>query len=143
MMPNLVVFGLCDDVRSEHGNKMTLVGYCGQSMNFAVLPAVLPKICFFAQFDPLEGATRCSVRLISPSGQVLFEAPNLPVSRPLAAPEGGPSRFRHQILIFQVAPIAFNEVGECRMEYDFGLWPAFATSFFISLDLSLQHTQPV
>jgi hypothetical protein len=138
-----MVFGICDDVRSEQGNKITLVGYYGQSMNLGVLPAALPKLCFFSQFDSLEGATAFSARILGPSGQVLLEMSNSPVARPPATLEMIPIAFRHRILVFQIAPMVFNEQGEYRVEYDFGIWPAFRTSFFIGHDPSLLQAQPV
>ena len=136
-MPNLMIFGLCDDVRAEQGNKITLVGYCGQSMNVGVLPAVLPKLCFFAQFDSLDEATAVSLRIVAPSEQVLLEVQNSPAPAPNAVLESVPARFRHRLLVFQIAPMVLNEQGEYRIEYDFGIWPPFSTSFFIALDPSL------
>jgi hypothetical protein len=136
-MPNLLWFGVCDDVRSEQGNKVTLVGYYGQSVNVGVLPAVLPKLCFFAEFDLLEGATVFAVRIIGPSGQMLLEMQNMSVSGPQAVAEMVPAAYRRRVIVFQIAPMVLNESGEYRIEYDFQVWPIFRTGFFIGLDPSL------
>jgi|HubBroStandDraft_6_1064221.scaffolds.fasta_scaffold1206985_2 hypothetical protein len=134
-MPRLMIFGICDDVRAEQGNKMTIVGYYGQSINVGVFPAVLPKLCFFAQFDSLDGATVFTARIISPSGGILIEIPNAPAPAPM--PSVVPPEYRHRILVFQIAPMSLNEQGEYRVEYDFQIWPIFTVSFFVGLDRSL------
>lgn len=140
-MPNLMVFGVCDDVRAEQGNKMTLVGYYGQSMNVGLLPAALPKLCFFAQFDSLEGVNAFSVRVLSPSGQVVVEMPNMPLSQPQVPAATIPAAYRHRVLVFQIAPMVLNESGEYRLEYDFQVWPIFRAGFFVGLDPSLLQAQ--
>jgi hypothetical protein len=141
-MPNLISSAVCDDVRAEQGNKVSLVGYYGQSINVGVLPTVLPKLCFFADSDSLEGAAVFSVRSIGPSGQMLLEMQNMPVSRPQAGTEMIPESYRHRVIVFQIAPMVLNEAGEYSIEYDFQVWPIFRTGFFIGVDPSLLQAQP-
>lgn len=58
----------CDDIRSELGNKISLIGIYGADLLLPELPAVLPKLCIYAQVygeleTPLDGDVEVRVLL--------------------------------------------------------------------------------
>jgi hypothetical protein len=135
--PRLSAFAICDDVRTEQGGKLTIVGFYGKAMRVPTLPTTFPKLCFWAQFDsPSLRPNSVRVRLTSPSGNVVLETPNIDV--PHADDVSAiPSEYRQANLVFQVAPMIVNEGGPYVVEYDFPGWPPYQVQFFVSADAAL------
>jgi len=134
-MPRLTSFAVCDDVRAEQGGKLSLIGFYARSVVVGAIPALMPKLCFFAQFDSLEGANVFSIRLVSPSGNLILEVPSLAVATP--PPSVVPAEYRATQFAFQVAPMSLNEEGVYRVEYCFEAWAPCAAEFFVGVDPSL------
>jgi hypothetical protein len=45
---------LCDDVREEKGNKLSLIGIYSKSIFFNKVPAIYPKICLALFFEGIK-----------------------------------------------------------------------------------------
>jgi len=129
--PQLVSFGVCDDVRFEQFGKLTLIGFYGQGIRVAKLPTVLSKLAFFAFFSYFEEPSTVSVRLLSPSGIVVLEAQN--VQLVIDTQERNlPQEFRQNLLFFQVVPMQLNESGTYRVSFQFQGHPEITANFHVS-----------
>jgi hypothetical protein len=130
--PQLSIFAVCDDVRVEQGGKFTLVGYYGKSIIVQSLPITLPKICFFAQFESSSWQPNSlRIRLINPSGNVMFETPSSNVPQ-LDEPSVIPREYQQATMIFQFAPMTFSEQGEHFVEYELSGWPPYRIRFYVA-----------
>src|SRR5215813_3986773 len=96
-IPHLITFAVCDDVRFEQFGKLTLIGFYGQGIRLAKIPAVLPKLAFFAFFSYFREPNTVSVKLLSPSGFVLLDATNIQMVID-AEQRGIPENFRQNLL---------------------------------------------
>lgn len=134
--PNLAVFSVCDDVRAEQGNKFTLVGFYARSLTLQTIPSTLPKLAFFAQFDSLSVQGHdLIVRLINPSGTLIFETPRTNLAAPnMDSPV--PNEYRMAMVVFQVAPLTFTDSGVYTVEYEFSEFPPYRVNFFVALQPS-------
>jgi hypothetical protein len=140
--PRLSTFAVCDDIRTEQGGKLTVVGLYGKAIRIATLPATLPKLCFLAEFDsPFLQATTLRVRLINPSGNLVFETPVMSVPR-LGEDPLIPQEYRQARVVFQVAPMIANEGGAYAIEYEFPGWPLYRQQFFVAADPALVAPRP-
>lgn len=131
-VPTLINFAVCDDIRAERDNKLTLVGYYGTSMNVGAIPGTLPKLCFLAQFAAFPRAERLRFRILSPSGSVVMETPEVQVAASDPA-NPVPEPYRQSLLIFQIAPMNVTEQGPYRVEFIFADSAPVATGFYIAL----------
>ncbi len=132
-------FTVCDDVRPELGGKFTLVGVYGRAMRIAKVPGMLPKLCFVAEF-PLQTESKVfGLRLISPSGAVLFESEqNEPQLQMAGALDGTsiPSEFRHSLFVIQLSPMVLDEEGRYIIDYAFAGGPTLQADFFVAQESS-------
>jgi uncharacterized protein DUF6941 len=58
MAPRLETIIICDDIRPELGNKLTLVGVYGKQIFLGgdvKFPAALPKLCVFLRWSGVKG----------------------------------------------------------------------------------------
>jgi len=62
---------ICDDIRQEIKNKVTLVGIYTDSIIVSKIPYSFPKLCFFSQYSNIRAGDRFSVELIDPVGNKL------------------------------------------------------------------------
>jgi hypothetical protein len=71
-----VIFLLCDDVRPEIGNKLTLLGLYGTDILLSSnAPLTLPSIVFAFLIRDGEGTFQGRLRVLRPNGEPFFEAP--------------------------------------------------------------------
>jgi hypothetical protein len=77
--PTLSEFLVCDDIRQEVGNKVSLIGvYAGGSVVLSAgttAPQLIPSLCFFARFTNGDGQYTVLTSLIDPSGNAVHKAP--------------------------------------------------------------------
>jgi hypothetical protein len=62
---------VCDDIREEIGNKLTLIGIYEQEIFVSKLPYTFPKLCFFISCKNMKSGDSYSSALIGPSGKQL------------------------------------------------------------------------
>lgn len=137
-IPRLVHFAICDDIRKEERGKITLVGFYGRSMRIGKFPGALPKLCFLAQFELFTQPTTLTLRVISPSGEVLLDAENIKMA--IADPSIPiPLEYRYSQLIFQIAPMPFKEQGRYRVAFSFPNGTTYESDFYVIADPSLMH----
>lgn len=137
VVPRLSTFSVCDDVRAEQGGKLTIVGFYGKSIRVPAIPVTMPKLCFFAQFEPPSWRPgNMRVRLVSPSGSLMLETPNINVPTPEEA-SVIPVEYRQANVVFQFAPMTFNEEGVHFVEYEFSGLPPYRLQFFVGADPAL------
>ena len=60
---------ICDDIREEIGNKLTLVGVYAESIQVSKVPYSFPKLCFFIQYRDITSGDRFSIELKDPTGK--------------------------------------------------------------------------
>ena len=77
---------ICDDIREEIKNKVTLVGIYTDSIYVSKIPYSFPKLCFFTQYSNIRAGDRFSVELIDPVGKKLGKPINGIIQPPLDKP---------------------------------------------------------
>lgn len=133
--PQISFFAVCDDVRVEQGSKFTLIGFYGRGVGVQALPSTFPKLSFIAQFDlPSIGGHDLVIRLINPSGGVIFESPRSPLTVPVEN-SPFPVQYRTSTIVFYVAPLALTESGEYTVQYELSDWPPYSLQFFVAVQL--------
>jgi hypothetical protein len=72
----LVASFICDDIRSEEGNKVSLMGLYDESMLLPQIPAKIPKLCLFQRWSevPVGAKVNIEVRGAPLTKQVRVEA---------------------------------------------------------------------
>lgn len=102
---------LCDDVRHEVGNKLSLMGVYGADLCISRLPAMLPHLCIVVM---LEGIVKTfhdiQARVLLPDSQPLF----LTIPGPPRVFEGS----NHTIVV-AFAPAKINSSGKGILELYF------------------------
>ena len=68
---------ICDDIRAEIGNKLTLIGTYTDNIYVSKVPYSFPKLCFFIQYKDIRAGDRFSIELIDPKGNKLGETINI------------------------------------------------------------------
>lgn len=130
-IPELVSFAVCDDIRAERDNKLTLVGYYGRSLNVGSIPGTLPKLCFLGQFPISLDAGSVVFRVMSPSRVLIMETPPVKLERP-NAPTDVPQEYRYSQLVFQIAPMPVSETGDYLVEFAFSNSQVVRAKFYVS-----------
>jgi len=82
--PSTLFSIMCDDIREEALNKVSLLGIYGPDIVFKKLPAVIPKLSFFARTTGGAGRYKFNFRLQGPGpdamplvqGQGVMEIPS-------------------------------------------------------------------
>jgi hypothetical protein len=129
--PRLLNFAVCDDIRAERENKITLIGYYGRSIVVGNIPGLLPKLCFLAQFGLFSNPVHVTFRVLSPSGVVLIHAPEVEVPLPSES-SLVPEEYRNTQLVFQIAPMQVPEQGVYRVEFRFSDSRIVDAAFYVS-----------
>ena len=134
--PTLVSFAVCDDIRPDERNKITLVGYYGRSIIVGTLPALLPKLSCIAQFEILPAGTRVQLTVLSPSGNTLMSAADLQISAEEQSSLLVPAQYKYTSIAFQVIPMPLAEEGPYRVDYTFNDGTSLHASFYVAVDPS-------
>src|SRR5437016_3218200 len=96
---------ICDDVREERGNKLSLMGLYDEAILFPRLPARLPKLCVFQRWTEARDVRTVRIEI---DGTSLDGAHRLE-GRVDYAP--GESRKEKLQITVGVAPVAFGREG--------------------------------
>ncbi len=100
---------LCDDVRNEIGNKLSIMGIYGPELWIGKLPAVMPKLCFVVMLEHvLRSFVSARARVTMPG----FEPVDLPIQ---ALP--GPQAGSNHTIIVALAPAKIGQEGPARFEF--------------------------
>lgn len=100
---------LCDDVRNELGNKLSIMGIYGPELWLGKLPAVMPKLCFVVMLNHIERSfTSAKARVTMPGAAPVV----LPIQ---AAP--GPQPGAHHTIIVALAPAKIDTEGLASFEF--------------------------
>ncbi|PVZ56530.1 hypothetical protein C9422_18580 [Pseudomonas sp. B1(2018)] len=73
---------ICEDVRQESGNKISLLGTYVDGIIFTSTnddpnpKMISAQLAIFGTFGPLDENCQMKVRILSPDGEVLFETPD-------------------------------------------------------------------
>lgn len=64
---------ICDDIRQEVGNKISLIGIYSKDIFVTKIPFTFPKLCFAINYGYIKGGDTFSIELSGPSGKRLGE----------------------------------------------------------------------
>lgn len=122
---------LCDDVRNEVGNKLSVMGIYGPELWLGKVPAVMPKLCFVVLFEHIERSFVSAKARVSMPG---YDAVELPIQ---ALP--GPQPGSNHTIIVALAPAKIGQEGRARFEFSLEgeTEPQIVHEFLIR-----QHKQP-
>ena len=99
---------LCDDVRTETGNKFSLMGIYGRSILFKKFPALLPKLCLCIM---IEGA-----KIDFREFNVTFKCPETETTH-IKLPVSEESQVGQNIVLFaKIIPFRANTTGQAKFE---------------------------
>ena len=70
---------ICDDIRQEIGNKLTLVGTYNGLIIVPKLPYTIPKLCIFVQYRDIRAGDRFLLELTDPASKIIHEVINITV----------------------------------------------------------------
>ena len=62
---------ICDDIRQEIGNKISLIGIYTKDIFVTKFPFMFPKLCFAIDYDYIKGGDNFSIELSDPLGKRL------------------------------------------------------------------------
>jgi hypothetical protein len=96
----------CDDIRHEVGNKWSLIGCYGSTIQVAPMPSVLPKLCAMVKVctpidRPLEKLAVRLVREDKPLAEITFPPEGLTASPVGAQPD---AKWRISLAMFVMSP---------------------------------------
>lgn len=103
---------LCDDVREEKGNKLSLIGIYSKSIFFNKVPAIYPKICLVIFIEGLKDLLP-DVKVVLKSPESEDEIINL--KAPPKAPLNDDVR-----LVLAKSPFRVNATGKAKFQVYFG-----------------------
>jgi hypothetical protein len=103
---------LCDDVREEKGNKISLMGIYFHKMIVSRIPMALPKLCLCVMLEGVKvDSIDCNVTVKSPKAEdvvIRFQPEEKPVM-------GGTFN-----LYLALSPFAIKDTGDASFEVRFG-----------------------
>jgi len=121
---------ICEDVRQEPGNKVSLLGVYTDGIIFQTdssnpEPVMLvPQLAVYATFEKLEAACSLEIKIVDPSGVVLFETP-----------ESGKMNKSDSVTMisFKILGLTFQREGSHKIEYYFD-GKKVSTSFLVAVE---------
>src|SRR5437867_1978542 len=106
-IPREITSLLCDDVRQELGNKLSLMGVYGDSIIVPEVPAVLPRLFLFKSFQGGQGDYKIVLDLITLDKTSVFQEVVLKDFGTVTANSGWNG-------VLGVAPVRLDKVGEYK-----------------------------
>lgn len=70
---NLKYSIICDDIRREIGNKISLMGIYNENITIPTVPFMFPKLSFHLVFDKFEQGGNVTIKILSPENEELFK----------------------------------------------------------------------
>jgi hypothetical protein len=107
---------LCEDIRQEAGNKVSLIGVYTDGIIFQIgdvnpaPPLQIAQIAVYATFEQLEKSCELKIKLIDPSGETIFETPKADV---IPAGKG------ITMVAFKMLGLTFKAQGTHKVEFQF------------------------
>lgn len=77
--PKLEHHFICDDIRQEVGNKISLIGIYPGNVMFMSIPSVIPKLCFHLVFSQLRPGDNFEIQLLDPDNKKVISIDNIKV----------------------------------------------------------------
>jgi len=120
---------ICEDIRQEPGNKVSLLGVYTHGIIFLAdssnpEPAMLaPQLAVYATFEKLEASCSLEIKIIDPSGVVIFETPKSQMSKSDSL----------TMISFKILGLTFQREGPHKIEYYFDDKKA-STSFSVAIE---------
>ena len=111
-LSNKIYTILCDDIRSEEGNKLSLMGIYSREMIFKEIPAMLPKISLAIFME--------EIKEYIPEMKIKFTIPKAdPITMSLPPPPDQKIGM-HANFGFSFAPFKVSASGDAKIEIRFG-----------------------
>ena len=112
--PKLSHYIICDDIRREIGNKISLIGLYQETILVSSLPYIFPKLCFHIEFKDVKAGIIMRFKLITPTNTEIFTIPPMPV--PL--PHDVPTKRKYGIFVcdLEATGIKVTEEGVYRLQ---------------------------
>lgn len=102
---------LCDDVRNEVGNKLSLMGIYGPELWVGRLPVAMPRLCIVVMLEQIQKTfTKARARVSLPGSE--------PVLLPIQAAPGPQQGSQHTIIV-ALSPAKISREGRARFELFF------------------------
>jgi len=101
---------MCDDIREEKYNKVSLMGLYGPDLFLRGLPGALPKLAFFVIVQGGNGNQKLSFSLVDPDGALMVGG-----EAELSIPEDAKEDQRGNLPII-FGPVVFRREGPHRFE---------------------------
>jgi len=70
-------FVVCDDIRQEVGNKISLIGIYSNNIIQIPIPSVIPKLCFHLVFSHLTSSENLKLQLMNPDNVKVISIDNI------------------------------------------------------------------
>lgn len=129
-MPREIFSIICDDIRIEQGNKLSLIGTYTDGILVPRIPFTFPKLCLAQQFEDAKGVQKLRIHLVGPKLNIKAEAPSQ-----------DPSKSKARISVV-LTTITVEEEGDYRFEtyFDGESTPLAVKKFFIKINPEIKVT---
>lgn len=127
-MPREIVSIICDDIRFEQGNKISLIGVYTEGILVPRLPITLPKLCLSQTVFDANNIRKIRLVLKGPKLSTSLTAENVDPTK---------SKMRINISFF---PIVFKEEGDYVIEtyFDDNPNPTVEKKFYVKIEPGLK-----
>lgn len=103
---------ICDDIREEVGNKLSLMGIYGKDIYVPRLPFTFPQLCVAIAYNNLRKGDFFSVKAEDPSGKE--------IGNPIKGSAPKDAKGSLDLTIFaKFSPVEISEEGSLRLEIMF------------------------
>lgn len=107
---NQIIAFICDDIREEIGNKVSLMGIYGDNIVFPVLPAAMPKLCLYIVLNEVNtDVNTFKIKVFSPVDGSPIEF-NIPAQVDQTSPN------KNTRIAVVLSPFKVVKTGEARVE---------------------------
>ncbi len=108
--PKLVYHFICDDIRQELGDKVSLIGIYPGNVMLMPIPSVIPKLCFHLVFSYLKPGDNLGIKILGPDNKKVLSIDNVKI----------PEKPRLSVLQAGFIGIKVNKEGTYRLVIVFG-----------------------
>jgi hypothetical protein len=123
-MPREIYSIICDDIRSEEGHKISLIGVYTEGILVPRIPFTFPKLCLAQGFEDSSGVKTVKIRLVGPKIDIKVKTDNI----------ADPTKSKLRLNIV-VSPVTIEKEGDYRFEtyFDEQPEPVAVKQFYIHL----------
>ena len=103
---------ICEDIRTEAGNKTTLCGIYSNGIIFQESESVktIPQLCVYGLFEAINEDCEVIVSILTPSGAVVFETPPMTIT---------PNSDGRVCIGVKIHGVIFHELGAHKVIFKF------------------------